>query len=121
EVLLPVLPPPLRKPAAYTGSRVAGGLVRRADRRPRGKRVQPFTADQMPGPSDDQLPTLNPGQAKALDGLRELLATGSGVALLHGITGSGKTELYLRLAQQVLAQGRQVLILVPEINLTPQL
>jgi primosomal protein N' (replication factor Y) len=67
-------------------------------------------------------PTLSAEQARALDGF----ATSHGqrpssVGLLHGVTGSGKTEVYLRAVEQALAAGRQALVLVPEINLTPQL
>ena len=65
---------------------------------------------------------LTPEQQRVVDALTE--AAGSGrftVALLHGVTGSGKTEVYLRLARATLESKRQVLILVPEIALTPAL
>ena len=64
--------------------------------------------------------TLTPRQRQAVEALEA--SAGSGgfeVALLHGVTGSGKTEVYARLARTAVARGRQALILVPEIALTP--
>ncbi len=65
-------------------------------------------------------PELNPDQSAAVDAIRDGLGTAT-VFLVDGITGSGKTEVYLAALQAVLDRGLQALVLVPEIGLTPQL
>lgn len=65
---------------------------------------------------------LNEEQENAFQALRDLCRTGKpAAALLYGVTGSGKTQVYLRLIQETLRQGKTALFLVPEIALTPQL
>jgi primosomal protein N' (replication factor Y) len=66
-------------------------------------------------------PHLTEPQQEAVDAIVTALRTGGGNFLLQGVTGSGKTEVYLRALSAALVDGRGVLLLVPEIGLTPQL
>ncbi|WP_273600614.1 primosomal protein N' [Roseateles albus] len=118
EVALSVLPPQLRE-------------LQSPQLQLRLKRMRKWVAEQIAAPvqASPSRPTLSPAQAEVLAQLDALLtepasATAKGAqapVLLYGVTGSGKTEVYLRAAEHALKQGRQVLVLVPEINLTPQL
>jgi len=77
-------------------------------------------------PVDDVVPEppkeieLTDEQQHALALIGERRRAGFGVVLLHGVTGSGKTEVYLRAIADALAEGKRALVLVPEISLTPQ-
>ena len=74
----------------------------------------------VPSPCPVSGPELTDEQRAAIESVRSA-GTGFTPWLLMGVTGSGKTEVYLRLIADILAQGKQALLLVPEINLTPQL
>ncbi|MGK0441891.1 MAG: primosomal protein N' (replication factor Y), partial [Pseudohongiellaceae bacterium] len=74
--------------------------------------IQPSANPHQP----ETPPTLNPQQALAVNSISQHYQC----SLLEGITGSGKTEVYLRLIAQCLERGQQALVLIPEIGLTPQ-
>jgi primosomal protein N' (replication factor Y) len=104
-----------RAPIGEVLSAALPAVIRR-----RKRRKAPRLLD-LPETGQPVLPDLTREQALALEEIcRDVRDRRYGVTLLQGITGSGKTEVYLRAIGEALAQGRQALLLVPEIALTPQ-
>jgi primosomal protein N' (replication factor Y) len=137
EVMLPCLPKGLRTASTVALDRAL--KKRTAAVKPAKPTAAQRTADvnRVPIDADAEIdvdadapvpcaaPVLNPGQQAAVDAITA--AEGYAAHLLFGVTGSGKTEVYLHAAQAVIARAQargeaaQVLIMIPEINLTPQL
>lgn len=109
--------------ADYYGSTPARalGLVAPDEKKPRRRKKTSAPSDPAPAEATpvDQLPTLTGGQESALHAIEGAFEEG-GAFLLSGPTGSGKTEVYLRAAAAALERGKSVIVLVPEIALTPQ-
>lgn len=83
-------------------------------------RGRPAPAVQAGFPEDAERPDLNHAQDVALSAVTQAVHEGGGRLLLYGVTGSGKTEVYLRCIEDVLAAGGSVIVLIPEIGLVPQ-
>jgi primosomal protein N' (replication factor Y) len=107
---------------------VVAGLVKKGLVRKFSERIETDAsgANHAPeGAEDDATPAppieLNADQIRVWEQLKGALQTGGyHPFLLYGVTGSGKTEVYLRAIEEVVRQGKEVIVLVPEISLTPQ-
>ncbi len=105
---------------------VVSGLVKKGLVRKYSERIESEAANpDRDADGDDTPPTppieLNADQVRVWEPIRAAVREGGYHAfLLHGVTGSGKTEVYLRAIEEVVSRGKEVIVLVPEISLTPQ-
>ena len=112
-----------------SGTSPISGLVSKGLVRKYSERIDKFDLDYLAQKSgtdaEPHVPStpwvLNADQQRAWDVIHGALQVGKHQAfLLHGVTGSGKTEIYLKALEEVVRQGKEAIVLVPEISLTPQ-
>jgi primosomal protein N' (replication factor Y) len=115
----PLTPPELARAAGCTQAPIQA-LRRKNLVRAEMQRIQQVQIDEVPEKRESPL-QLNQDQQRVLDAILEPLREGRHeTMLIHGVTGSGKTEVYIRAIDEVIQYGRQAIVLVPEISLTPQ-
>lgn len=84
-------------------------------------RERRLSAPVMATPEVHREIVMNPDQRRAVDAiLSQVRSSQHRTLLLHGVTGSGKTEVYIKAIEEIVSYGRQAIVLVPEISLTPQ-
>ena len=105
----------IKNPSEALKKLSADGLIRIVEEERFRTPGNPFSETEDPGF------TLTPGQREALDEILPAMKKKGGRFLLHGVTGSGKTEVFMEAVRHTLSLGRSAIILVPEIALTPQM
>ncbi len=116
------MPIDMKDLAHHAGAKTAGPVRRLVDkgllRTVESHQVRALWADRDIEPPRDF--DLNDDQRRAVEAVTASLTEGFSVQLLHGVTGSGKTEVYMRAIEPIVEQGGSAVVLVPEIALTPQ-